>query len=268
MSTIEYSTRPKSLLALPDSRGRTFKDFQVYTNVVEAVTAYGAHRHPEHQIAWMSEGTMQIAAGGNVWHLHSEHLVWLPGTVLHDMTLLSAGCMIAAYARPDLRPGGHRWTQPLVLEVDALSAQLLRHLADRTIDDARRLMSQELLYDILAAAPERHDVLAVPRNAAASSVSARILADPADSRTLGEWAGELGVSSKTLMRAFVADTGITFGQWRTRARMYASLEMLARGEGVNDVAPQVGYRTSSGFIAAFRETFGTTPARYGGKLTR
>ncbi len=136
---------------------------------------------------------MQIAAGGgNVWHLHSEHLVWLPGTVLHDMTLLSAGCMIAAYARPDLRPGGPRWTQPLVLEVDALSAQLLRHLADRTIDDARRLMSQELLYDILAAAPERHDVLAVPRNAAASSVSARILADPADSRTLGEWAGELG----------------------------------------------------------------------------
>ncbi|XGU19967.1 AraC family ligand binding domain-containing protein [Rhodococcus sp. 3Y1] len=149
------------------------------------MTAYGAHRHPEHQIAWMSEGTMQIAAGGNVWHLHSEHLVWLPGTVLHDMTLLSAGCMIAAYARPDLRPGGPRWTQPLVLEVDALSAQLLRHLADRTIDDARRLMSQELLYDILAAAPERHDVLAVPRNAAASSVSARILADPADSRTLG-----------------------------------------------------------------------------------
>ncbi|MFF2056326.1 AraC family ligand binding domain-containing protein [Rhodococcus qingshengii] len=172
MSTIEYSTRPKSLLALPDSRGRTFKDFQVYTNVVDGVTAYGAHRHPEHQIAWMSEGTMQIAAGGNVWHLHSEHLVWLPGTVLHDMTLLTEGCMIAAYARPDLRPAGPRWTQPLVLEVDTLSAQLLRHLADRTIDDARRLMSQELLYDILAAAPERHDVLAVPRNAAASSVSA------------------------------------------------------------------------------------------------
>ena len=49
MSTLEYSTRPKSLLALPDSRGRTFKDFQVYTNVVEGVTAYGAHRHPEHR---------------------------------------------------------------------------------------------------------------------------------------------------------------------------------------------------------------------------
>ncbi|MCD2104179.1 AraC family transcriptional regulator [Rhodococcus erythropolis] len=82
---------------------------------------------------------------------------------------------------------------------------------------------------------------------------------------MGEWARELGVSSKTWTRAFVADTGITFRQWRTCARMYASLEMLARGEGVKDVAPKVAYRTSSGFIAAFRETFGTAPARYGVK---
>ncbi|MDV6276021.1 AraC family transcriptional regulator [Rhodococcus erythropolis] len=118
---------------------------------------------------------------------------------------------------------------------------------------------------MLAAAPERHDVLAVPRNAAASSVSARILADPADSRTLGEWAGELGVSSETLTRAFVADPGITLRTVENSSTHVRVAGDARGGEGVNDVAPQVGYRTSSGFIAAFRETFGTTPARYGVK---
>ncbi|WP_424806264.1 helix-turn-helix domain-containing protein [Rhodococcus sp. 27YEA15] len=245
-----------------DTGGRTFGDFQVFENVVDGVTPYGAHRHPEHQIAWMSEGVMEIAAGGNIWRLHREHVVWLPGGVLHEMTLLTGGCMISAYANPDLRPSGTRWSRPMVLEMDDLTAQLLRHLCNRTIDDRRRAKGQDLLYDLLSSAPERHDVLAVPRLQQANVVATAILEDPADVRTLEEWARQLGVSSKTLMRAFDADTGLSFRQWRTRARLYASLDMLARGDTVNDVAARVGYETSSGFIAAFRAGFGTTPARY------
>ncbi|APG87128.1 hypothetical protein SAMCFNEI73_pB0446 (plasmid) [Sinorhizobium americanum] len=44
--------------------------------------------------------------------------------------------------------------------------------------------------------------------------------------------------------------------------MLAALELLAYGEAVTNVALDVGYESASSFVVAFRETFGTTPARF------
>lgn len=248
-----------------NTRGRTSKEFRVVSHVVHTEVGFGAHRHPEHQLAWMRDGRMELQVGGDTWNLHSGHVVWLPGNVMHEMTLKvgdSGGEMISAYAAPDLRPVGARWAQPMVLAIDELTAQLLLQLAQPGLDRHRRFLCQSLLYNLLESAPERHDVLAVPRDARARVIAARILADPSDPRELGDWAREAGVSAKTLMRAFAADTGTTFSRWRTRARMYAAVDLLVGGSPVHTVAAQVGYDTPSGFIGAFRATFGTTPASY------
>jgi len=53
-----------------------------------------------------------------------------------------------------------------------------------------------------------------------------------------------------------------FGRWRTRARLAASLAALAAGSSVDAAARQVGYATTSAYVAAFRREVGTTPARY------
>lgn len=240
----------------------TFDDFHAHQIVVQAVTPYGAHRHPEHQLAWMREGTMQIDVGNARWHLSHEHLVWIPGDVLHEMTLLTAGRLVTAYARPELRPKGPRWSYPHVFEACELTSSLLLHTTDEELDAGRRFRCVELLYDVLGSAVERNDVMALPRTGIAARIAEHIVADPADPRSLEEWAAESGVSTKTVMRAFVSDTGSTYGQWRTRARLYASLAMLAAGAPVSDAAADVGYRTTSGYIAAFRDEFGITPGRY------
>ena len=44
--------------------------------------------------------------------------------------------------------------------------------------------------------------------------------------------------------------------------MITALELLAHGESVSNVADAVGYETPSSFIAAFRDSFGTTPTAY------
>jgi AraC-like DNA-binding protein len=44
--------------------------------------------------------------------------------------------------------------------------------------------------------------------------------------------------------------------------MITALERLAHGDGVGNVADAVGYETPSSFIAAFRDSFGTTPTAY------
>ncbi|WP_250862658.1 AraC family transcriptional regulator, partial [Caballeronia sp. INML3] len=65
--------------------------------------------------------------------------------------------------------------------------------------------------------------------------------DLADNRRLEEWAAWAGVSSRTLSRRFIADTGLTFAQWRQQARMLRSLERVADGAPVTTIALELGY---------------------------
>jgi AraC-like DNA-binding protein len=61
---------------------------------------------------------------------------------------------------------------------------------------------------------------------------------------------------------FDAETGMSFGRWRTQARMRAALELLAEGAPVTTVARRVGYVTPSAFVAVFRRAFGVSPRMY------
>ncbi len=72
----------------------------------------------------------------------------------------------------------------------------------------------------------------------------------------------VGASSRTLARAFLGDTGLSFGRWRTLVRLQASLPYLAEQVPVSAVARRVGYRTTSAYVAAFRTHTGVTPGRY------
>lgn len=85
---------------------------------------------------------------------------------------------------------------------------------------------------------------------------------PADKRTLGEWGRAVAVSERTLARAWLADTGVPFGRWRTLMRLQAALPALAASDPVSLVARRVGYDTTSAFVAAFRRETGFTPAAY------
>jgi AraC-like DNA-binding protein len=65
-----------------------------------------------------------------------------------------------------------------------------------------------------------------------------------------------------MCRHLKKETGMTFRIWRQQIRLLMSLERLAKGEPVTNVAMDVGYSTPSAFITAFRQAFGTTPKIY------
>jgi AraC-like DNA-binding protein len=69
----------------------------------------------------------------------------------------------------------------------------------------------------------------------------------------------VGASPRTLRRLLLAETGLTFGQWRAQARVRAAVAHLAAGLPVSVVARRVGYQTPSAFVHAFRRLTGTTP---------
>ena len=75
-------------------------------------------------------------------------------------------------------------------------------------------------------------------------------------------ARQVGLSQRTLERRFLTETGLTVAGWGRQERLLQSLRLLAAGERVKAVAERAGYRTPSAFVAAFRTTFGQTPAQY------
>jgi AraC-like DNA-binding protein len=55
---------------------------------------------------------------------------------------------------------------------------------------------------------------------------------------------------------------MAFRKWRERLRLLRALRLLAANEPVTNVALDLGYASTSAFIAMFKRAFGTTPRRY------
>ncbi len=232
----------------------------VFDSQVRAGERYDLHAHGEDQLAWMARGSTEVDALGERWSLGGQHMMWLPAGVAHEMSFAETGRLLSLYVDPAHRPEGARWDEVHVLRHDPLAGALLAHLAESRPTLERRRRSWSLLRDLLGDAERDEVSVALPRDPRVRPIAAALIEDPADQRELEDWAASLGVSGKTVARAFLAETGVGFREWRMRVRMRTAAARLMRGESVSTVAEVVGYDTVSGFIAVFRARHGVTPA--------
>jgi AraC-like DNA-binding protein len=86
--------------------------------------------------------------------------------------------------------------------------------------------------------------------------------NPADARTIGQWAKEVGTSKRTLGRLFALQTGMPFRTWRQQRRLLRTLELLGAGAQVTTIAMELGYDNTSLFTTMFRRCLGTTATDY------
>ena len=101
-----------------------------------------------------------------------------------------------------------------------------------------------------------------PQDERIAQVCQALTQNPAKADGAEHWADHLAMSPKTFHRRFLSSTGITFGRWRQQARLLLSLEALAEGQAVLQVALQHGYESQSAFAAAFRRQFGVAPSSF------
>lgn len=218
------------------------------------------HRHDCHQLAWAAGGVLTVATDAGTWVLPRTRALWIPAQVSHGVESSGSATMKALYLRPESCP--ITWTDPRAVAVGGLLAELIEYLATPTLEAAQRARAEAVVYDALEPVEVETIDPPLPTDERARAVAQAIIDDPADVRDLRRWANEVGVSSRTLARAFVADTGIPFGRWRTLVRLGAALPALASGEPVSRAARTVGYETASAFVAAFRRETGLTPGAY------
>ncbi|WP_084653464.1 helix-turn-helix transcriptional regulator [Nocardioides insulae] len=226
--------------------------------------AFGAwghdpHVHDCHLLLYTPIGHAVVEAEGVAHHLSATVALWLPAGVWHSARF-DADCLVEAVPFDVVRfPRPPEPARQLLVGEDRRRL-LLAWL--RTAGRRPRLPSG--LYDAFLGDPPEQAGLPLPdpQSPAVCEVAAGLRDRPCDQRTAQEWADSLFVSSTTLRRGFVAETGLTFSEWRTRARLNASLPLLASGLLVSAVAHRVGFASANGYILAFRTRFGQTPKAF------
>jgi AraC-like DNA-binding protein/mannose-6-phosphate isomerase-like protein (cupin superfamily) len=221
----------------------------------------GLHRHPRAQLLFAIGGVMRVETEAALFTVPPGTGLWVPADTLHGVRMDGVVQMRALFLRADAAASG-----PAVTTVIAVSP-LLRELiltvcGEPVVWDAQgpmRLVAALVLHEIARAAT-RPLSLPACRDPRLARVAAVLVADPADPRDLAEFAVIAGASVRTLARLFRAETGMSFHQWRRQLRMTEALARIAQGVPLARVAGDVGYASVPAFGAAFRETFGTTPA--------
>jgi AraC-like DNA-binding protein len=240
--------------------GQKFASAIVATFPMDAGTRFEWHTHSDHQLAWSPEGVLIILTDSGSYVLPPTRALWLPAHTPHETQASGVATLRSVYLRPRRCPV--KWRGPTPVGVTPLLAELICHLDHQQLAREHRARAEAVLFDLLAPLRTATIDVRLPEDPRARDVAQALLDDPADARTLHGWGRHVGASSRTLARAFRAETGLSFGRWRTLARLQAALPQLAAGSAVSTVASRVGYETTSAFVAAFRSPTGVTPGRY------
>jgi AraC-like DNA-binding protein len=146
---------------------------------------------------------------------------------------------------------------PLLEELLAVAATF--GMAGPQDASGKRLI--RVLLDQLPDLPSVPSYLPYPTDSRLLKLVSALQGDPANARSLDALAAASGMTGRTAARLFTAETGLTFGQWRTQLRLMNAVVSLAAGGSVNQVAADVGYEDVSAFIAVYKRAFGHTPGK-------
>src|SRR5690606_38377665 len=222
-------------------------------------TTWNEHSHPFHELLWNERGASTAVVGSRVWTITPALGLWMPAGTLHSGSAVAGTwCRAAFFGYGTMTPIS---PAPVGVEITPLLRLLLERLADPELPSRSREVTEAMVLDVLAPSP--HELLVyVPTSDLLRPIAEAVRKDPGDPRTLADWAARLGVSARTITRAFNSETGTSFARWVATVRAQHAVTLLSRGWAVEAVAEQVGYRSASAFGAAFRRTTGLTPGAF------
>jgi AraC-like DNA-binding protein len=224
------------------------------------------HTHELHQLLYAFEGVAEVETDGSHHLLPPQQAAWIPAGLPHQTTLRRVRS-VAVFFEPTMVPGHDERVR--VLSAAAPVREMIVYAARWRIDRAHSDPTADAFFTALALltaewlatveAPLRLPTSAVPMVAAVMQHTQDHLA-VVDERSV---CAAVGISERTLRRAFRAETGMSWREYRTTSRVLRAMAMLAeRKRSILDTATDVGFESLSGFDRAFRRLTGERPVDY------
>lgn len=228
----------------------------------EAGTALPSHAHGSGQLVFAVKGVMLVETALARWTVPPQRALWVPPGHAHAIQMVSATEMRTVYCQPELVAG----CAPFVRhgEVHAVAAsplirELVLGLFDGGFDHATRRLMVSLLLHTLQQTQCLHTWLPMPASEGLRRAVALVLETRHWQLPLHHLASLAAMSERTFTRRFTAEAGLSFRAWRQRARIIASLDLLASDMPVKAIAHALQFESPAAYTASFRELLGCTP---------
>ncbi|GAB3601326.1 hypothetical protein GCM10027408_34020 [Microbacterium tumbae] len=229
-------------------------------------------------LLWVRTGTAHVRLDGLAYRIDRGQGIWIPADGWRDRVIVTEPGTVAFPLLPQATIGSGAPNATTRFDVpDDWQDWLIQHFNLQVTPYSAHGYPEAAIAELLRPARRRrHEAgpLAppspppLPKTPGARRLAEELLRDPALTLTVEQWGARVLCSPRSLRRAFVADTGLTFEQWRLGCRLDAAVELLAAGYDVEQVAARVGFASRNGLTRAFKQRFGQTPRDFGREMRR
>lgn len=246
----------------PNAIGHEPDPISLRTLDFAAGTLFPPQRAPWGKLLFPVSGVADFTIADKRYVSPPAYAIWIPPEFLHDSRTPHPTRYASVYVRRDLccgLPDG-----PSTLSVSLLIRAIVADFAMRNVTNPITAEDERLsrvLLDQLRLAPRHESYLPSSDDPLLSPVLSALQDAPGDRRSLAEWARVVNTTERTLSRRCRASLGLSFHEWRQRLKLVTALPLLEAGQPVKAVAHQLGYSSTSAFIAMFHQLTGMSPAR-------
>ncbi|MEV3858209.1 helix-turn-helix transcriptional regulator [Streptomyces sp. NPDC050095] len=232
------------------------------TRLLDGGETIDRHRHDDHQLIYVSAGVLAITTEHGSWIASNDRAVWIPARTWHEHRFYGQSRFHTIGFPADGRAPLLDAESPTVIAVDALVRELLIVLAGSTLTQTEIRHIETVLRDRLRRVTAQPVALPAACDQRLADACRLVEEDLRQSWSLTRLAERVHTSERTLSRLYRDEFGMTFPQWRTRARIFTAMVMLAEGATVTDTAHACGWATTSAFVHTFAQAVGITPGTY------
>lgn len=221
------------------------------------------HRHAAGQLFCLRQGLMTVNTSSGIFANPPRLVGWIPPWF--DHALVGPGRVLGWTVLIDEALAAPLPDRPVLLSCPTVLEPLAERLAvlePELWSSARYTRLGQVFLDELYESTPQELTLPLPEEPRLRQIARLLMDDPADTRTGPELAQWAGLSARSLSRHWSSAVGMSLSKYRQVSRLLKSLEGLAAGHSVQQVAWQVGFDSVSSYISAFRAAFGLTPGKY------
>ena len=221
------------------------------------------HRHSRGQLLFTTGGSSTICIDDQSLSIAPHQAVWIQPKAMHEVSSTTGLHYCSAFV--DVRASEKITVPSGLIALPSLCKALMKECSSFGADYKENSPESRLvqvLYDQFSSLRIDPNSLPLPSDTRLLSICERLLIEPWLDHSLTDWSRSCGASERTLARLFRSQTGLTFTQWRDKARVNYSIDRINKGDSVTTVSINLGYRSLSAFTCMFKRNTGLSPSKY------